>query len=57
MAVATTSEGRELPDDLPFHVGDIIGAGAFATYGHLPAATNFPEYELLKTKIAHNSTQ
>jgi len=25
-------ETRPLPDNLPFHVGDIIGAGAFATY-------------------------
>jgi len=31
MAAAMMTEVRELPDDLPFHVGDIIGSGAFAT--------------------------
>jgi serine/threonine-protein kinase Chk1 len=32
MAAAVLSESRELPDNLPFHVGDILGSGAFATY-------------------------
>jgi hypothetical protein len=32
VAAAMVSETRELPDNLPFHIGDIIGTGAFATY-------------------------
>ena len=36
MAAGADAESRELPDDLPFHVGDIIGTGAFATYTPLP---------------------
>jgi hypothetical protein len=32
MAATTAFDARQLPDDLPFHIGDIIGAGAFATY-------------------------
>jgi hypothetical protein len=32
MAAAMVSEARELPDNIPFHIGDIIGTGAFATY-------------------------
>jgi hypothetical protein len=31
-AMSLSPESRELPDGLPFHVGDIIGTGAFATY-------------------------
>jgi hypothetical protein len=37
MAAMSLSESRELPDGLPFHLGDIIGTGAFATY--LPPIT------------------
>jgi len=32
VAAAMMSEARQLPDDLPFFIGDIIGTGAFATY-------------------------
>ena len=31
MATAMTIS-RELPEGLPFYVGDILGSGAFATY-------------------------
>ena len=32
MAAAFSTETRQLPEDLPFYVGEIIGSGAFATY-------------------------
>jgi len=36
MLASAAREVRELPDNLPFHVGDIIGTGAFATYKPCP---------------------
>ena len=51
MTATTLSEARELPDGLPFHVGDIIGTGAFATYvlWYLPF---YRAYKSLSVRIA-----
>jgi hypothetical protein len=64
MAARKISKMRDLPDNLPFHVGDIIGTGAFATYVltqtySVYSIVNyvFIECALLKTCIRLNSMQ
>lgn len=57
MAAAMVSEARELPDDLPFHVGDVIGTGAFARYFLCVPLVNLLVYVSLKTKIVQTYTQ
>lgn len=49
---------RELPDDLPFYVGDVIGSGAFARYFlQLCACFDNLVYALLETNKHLNYTR